>query len=88
MKIYTPSDAARHAGNKYLGVLIAARFARAINELPRERLIEKQQKLTTQALEALLRMRQALWMNASGPARIDPIGAPRPFDRQNCTEVA
>jgi DNA-directed RNA polymerase omega subunit len=53
MKIYTPSDAARHTGNKYLGVLIAARFARQMNELPRERLIEKEQKLTTQALEAL-----------------------------------
>ena len=53
MKIYTPSEAARNSGNKYLGVLIAARFARHINELPRERLLEKEQKLTTQALEAL-----------------------------------
>ncbi len=53
MKIYTPTDAARQAGNKYLGVLVAAKFARHINELPRERLLEKTQKLTTQALEAL-----------------------------------
>ena len=53
MKIYTPTDAARQAGNKYLGVLVAARFARHINELPRERLLEHTQKLTTQALEAL-----------------------------------
>ena len=54
MKIYTPSEAARQAGNKYLGVLVAAKFARYINELPRERLIEKQQKMTTQALERLV----------------------------------
>ncbi|HEY7683983.1 MAG TPA: hypothetical protein VH879_15155 [Gemmatimonadales bacterium] len=54
MKIYTPTEAARQAGNKYLGVLVAARFARHINELPKERLAEKQQKLTTQALEALV----------------------------------
>jgi len=54
MKIYTPTEAARQAGNKYLGVLVAAKFARHINELPRERIAEKQQKLTTQALEALV----------------------------------
>lgn len=53
MKIYTPSEAARYAGNKYLGVLVAARFARHMNELPKERLVEREQKLTTQALEAL-----------------------------------
>ena len=54
MKIYTPTEAARQAGNKYLGVLVAAKFARHINELPRERILEKEQKLTTQALEALV----------------------------------
>lgn len=54
MKIYTPTEAARQAGNKYLGVLVAAKFARHINELPRERIADKQQKLTTQALEALV----------------------------------
>jgi DNA-directed RNA polymerase subunit K/omega len=53
MKIYTPSEAARQTGNKYLGVLVAAKFARHINELPKERIIEKQQKMTTQALEKL-----------------------------------
>ena len=53
MKIYTPTEAARQTGNKYLGVLVAAKFARLINELPRERLIEKQQKMTTQALDKL-----------------------------------
>jgi DNA-directed RNA polymerase subunit K/omega len=54
MKIYTPADAARQAGNKYLGVLVAAKFARHINELPKERLVENTTKLTTQALEALV----------------------------------
>lgn len=54
MKIYTPTEAARQTGNKYLGVLVAAKFARHINELPRERIAEKTQKLTTQALEALV----------------------------------
>ena len=53
MKIYTPTEAARQTGNKYLGVLVAAKFARYINELPRERLIEKEQKMTTQALDKL-----------------------------------
>lgn len=54
MKIYTPADAARRAGNKYLGVLVAAKFARHINDLPKERLQQTTTKLTTQALEALV----------------------------------
>ena len=53
MRIYTPIEAANRAGNKYLGVLVAAKFARHLNELPKERIIEKQQKMTTQALEKL-----------------------------------
>jgi DNA-directed RNA polymerase subunit K/omega len=54
MKIYTPTETAKQAGNKYLGVLVAAKFARHMNDLPKERIIEKQMKLTTQALEALV----------------------------------
>ena len=38
MKIYTPVDAAKKAGNKYLGVLVAAKFARYLNEFPRDHL--------------------------------------------------
>jgi DNA-directed RNA polymerase subunit K/omega len=53
MRIWTPSDAARQAGNKYLGVLVAAKFARYINELPRERLINREEKLTTTAMDSL-----------------------------------
>jgi DNA-directed RNA polymerase subunit K/omega len=54
MRIYTPSEAARQAGNKYLGVLVAAKFARLVNELPKERIVDKQQKLTTMALDQLV----------------------------------
>lgn len=54
MRIYTPMEAAQQAGNKYLGVLVAARFARYLNELPREKLLDKkEQKLTTVALDNL-----------------------------------
>lgn len=53
MKIYTPNDTAYVAGNKYLGVLVAAKFARFLNEFPRERLMEREEKLTTTALESL-----------------------------------
>lgn len=53
MRIYTPMEAAHQAGNKYLGVLVAARFARYLNELPREKLIDKEEKLTTVALDSL-----------------------------------
>jgi len=53
MKIYTPVDAARKAGNKYLGVLVAAKFARYLNEFPRDHLPTEDEKLTTIALESL-----------------------------------
>jgi DNA-directed RNA polymerase subunit K/omega len=55
MRITTPSEVAKQAGNKYLGVLVAAKFARYLNELPRDRLIAQEEKLTTKALEALVR---------------------------------
>jgi DNA-directed RNA polymerase subunit K/omega len=54
MRITTPSEVAAQAGNKYLGVLVAARFARYLNELPRERLVQQEEKLTTKALDALV----------------------------------
>ena len=55
MRIITPSEVAAEAGNKYLGVLVAARFARYLNELPRERLVQQEEKLTTKALDALVK---------------------------------
>lgn len=53
MRIYTPNEVAKVAGNKYLGVLVAARFARYLNDFPADRLPVKEEKLTTIALEEL-----------------------------------
>lgn len=54
MQIYTPIEAAREAGNKYLAVLVAGRFARYLNELPPDVSGASDQKLTTVALDALV----------------------------------
>jgi DNA-directed RNA polymerase subunit K/omega len=53
MQIVTPSEVANRAGNKYLGVLVAAKFARYVNDFPRDRSVEFEKKLTTRALEEL-----------------------------------
>jgi DNA-directed RNA polymerase subunit K/omega len=53
MQIFTPLEIARRAGNKYLGVLVAAKFARYVNDFPRDRSVEWEKKLTTRALEEL-----------------------------------
>lgn len=53
MQIVTPSAIANRAGNKYLGVLVAAKFARFVNDFPRDRSIDLEKKLTTKALEEL-----------------------------------
>jgi DNA-directed RNA polymerase subunit K/omega len=55
MHITTPHDVAKKAGNKYLGVLVAAKFARYLNELPRDRIIAQEEKLTTKSLDSLVR---------------------------------
>jgi len=55
MQVFIPNDIARHATNKYLGVLVAAKFARVINEFPRDRSASGEKKLTTRALEELAR---------------------------------
>jgi DNA-directed RNA polymerase subunit K/omega len=54
MRIITPVEAAKQAGNKYLGVLVAAKFARHLNELPKERITDRSQKLTTMAIDHLV----------------------------------
>jgi len=54
MRITTPSEVARQAGNKYLGVLVAAKFARFLNEFPKDQLNSSTEKLTTQALQSLV----------------------------------
>ncbi|MCG8467410.1 MAG: DNA-directed RNA polymerase subunit omega [Gemmatimonadetes bacterium] len=53
MKVFTPDAVATAATNKYLGVLVAAKYARELNALPLERSPYGAVKLTTVALEAL-----------------------------------
>ena len=53
MRVFTPVEVAKHAANKYLGVLVAAKFARVLNEFPRDRSAPGEKKLTTRALEEL-----------------------------------
>jgi len=43
--------------NKYLGVLVAAKFARFVNEFPRDRSVDFEEKLTTRAFDELVRGR-------------------------------
>ncbi len=53
MRVFTPDEATTHAANKYLAVLVAAKFARVLNEFPRDRSASGEKKLTTRALEEL-----------------------------------
>ena len=57
MYVFTPGSVARHTGSKYLGVLVAAKYARSLNEFRRGEVYvepvgptEPQEKLTTIAL--------------------------------------
>ncbi|HET8654701.1 MAG TPA: DNA-directed RNA polymerase subunit omega [Longimicrobiaceae bacterium] len=57
MKVITPGDVARSTGSKYLGVLVAAKYARMLNEFRRGQVFEEPipgqepaEKLTTVAL--------------------------------------
>jgi DNA-directed RNA polymerase subunit K/omega len=59
MEIFTPQEAARTAGTKYRAVLVSAKFARMLNEMPRDRQVQweeqdRQSKLTTLALRKLV----------------------------------
>ena len=59
MEIFTPQDAARTAGTKYRAILIAAKFARMLNEMPKDHQVgwdeeDRQQKLTTLAMSKLV----------------------------------
>jgi DNA-directed RNA polymerase omega subunit len=60
MQVVTPGSVARHTGSKYLGVLVAAKHARELNELRRGEMIsedaevtERREKLTTTALRSV-----------------------------------
>ena len=53
MRVFTPSEVTEHATNKYLSVLVAAKYARVLNEFPRSGSKMGEKKLTTRALEEL-----------------------------------
>ena len=53
MQVFTPNEIAKHATNKYLAVLVAAKYARVLNEFPRIPGRSGEKKLTTRALEEL-----------------------------------
>jgi DNA-directed RNA polymerase subunit K/omega len=54
MQVFTPIEIARRTANKYLGVLVAAKYARILNEFPRMGSMAPEKKLTTKSLEALI----------------------------------
>ncbi|MEO8478616.1 MAG: hypothetical protein ABI542_03210 [Gemmatimonadota bacterium] len=59
MEVFTPQEVAANTGSKYRGVLVAAKFARYLNEFPRETIqnfarIEGVKKLTTLSLKKLV----------------------------------
>jgi DNA-directed RNA polymerase subunit K/omega len=54
MRIVTPFEVANQTQNKYLGALVAAKFARFVNDFPRDRSIDLEKKLTTRALDELV----------------------------------
>ena len=54
MRVFTPGEIAGNSGSKYLGVLVAARYARELNALPGDAVpTEAEEKLTTRALHTL-----------------------------------
>ena len=53
MKVFVPDELAEVAGDKYLGVLVAAKYARELNSLPLGRSPYGGTKLTSVALDAL-----------------------------------
>ena len=54
MRVFTPDEVAKGTESKYLGVLVAAKYTRELNSLPREVLpLGEEKKLTTRSLEAL-----------------------------------
>ena len=54
MQVFTPGEVASHATNKYLSILIAAKYSRVLNEFPGGS-ASREKKLTTRALEELTR---------------------------------
>lgn len=55
MRVFTPNEVAEKTGSKYLGVLVAARYARELNALPMDAVPSAAgKKLTTRSLETLV----------------------------------
>jgi DNA-directed RNA polymerase omega subunit len=56
MRVFTPDEISNSSANKYLGVLVAAKYARVLNELPKNLTPSaREKKLTTRAMEELAR---------------------------------
>ena len=62
MHVITPGALSKTTGSKYLGVLVAAKYARSLNEFRRGQLVDEEpapgevrEKLTTIALETVAR---------------------------------
>jgi DNA-directed RNA polymerase subunit K/omega len=56
MRVFTPDEIATASANKYLGVLVAAKYARVLNDLPKNLTpTAREKKLTTRAMEELAR---------------------------------
>lgn len=54
MRVFTPDEIASSSANKYLGVLVAAKYARVLNDLPKNLIpTGREKKLTTRAMEEL-----------------------------------
>ncbi len=54
MRVFTTDEVAKNNQSKYLGVLVAAKYARELNLLPSDPiLMGDQKKLSTRALEAI-----------------------------------
>ena len=55
MRVFTPNEVAERTDSKYLGVLVAARYARELNALPTDTVpAGLGKKLTTRSLETLV----------------------------------
>jgi DNA-directed RNA polymerase subunit K/omega len=56
MRVFTPIEVAETSGSKYLGVLVAAKYARELNALPKDTVPQgpAETKLTTRSLETVV----------------------------------
>ena len=69
MRITTPSEVAKQAGNKYLGVLVAAKFARYLNEFPKDQVALQRREAHHQGAPVANRWRAELQAGSPPPLR-------------------